>query len=878
MKGSMTSRGNPSSAHPSVRAELFGGELGAAALPLVATCAFGLEAVVVDELARLGYAGRAISTGRVEFLGNARAIARTNLWLRSADRVLLRVAQFDCSTFDELFDITRSLPWETLIAPDEAFPVDGRSVRSQLTSVPAVQRTVKKAIVERLQDAHARVLLPETAGEVRAEVSLLHDIATITLDTSGDGLHKRGYRPIVGAAALKETLAAGLVQLSVWHPSRPLVDPFCGSGTIAIEAAMLARNIAPGRNRSFGCEKWSRFPVGTWEEAREEAAAAPTGELAIAIHASDIDERAIALTRRAAHEAGVERDVHCKVQPFDQLQSKREYGSIITNPPYGMRLGDDERELLALYRSMPSVFKRLPAWSFHVLTGRLDLEDIVGQQASRRRKLYNSQIECTYFTFLGPKPPRREEHAPRSEVAKPEGGAAEVAGEAEVGEAEFERAGLGKARSDLGERAGDGGDVARSGQVGLQGGDVVPHARTDDAQEDRSETEDEARSEVPDEVTDEQTNDTREEEPSETRVETDANDEPSSKPKPRVPARPMAAFGGLRERDERELAQFADRLQKNVRHLRRYPSRGITCYRVYERDCPDVPLIIDRYEGCVHVAEYEREHSRTFAQQTDWWARVVREISQACEVPEGSIFTKQKHRQKGLTQHERISDEQRTIVAQEGGLRFEVNLTDYIDTGLFLDHRLTRGMFRDQVRAFGPGCRVLNLFCYTGAFTVYAAHGGCASSVSVDLSNTYLSWTQRNLGLNGLYRKEHELVRMDVLEYLASCDASRPFDLVICDPPTFSNSKSTEEDWQVAQSQAQLFPLLRRVLAPGATVYFSNNYRRFKLDEEMLARLGFAAKEISRQTVPPEYRNERIHRCWKLRAPGPQSQPPEGSN
>jgi 23S rRNA (guanine2445-N2)-methyltransferase / 23S rRNA (guanine2069-N7)-methyltransferase len=672
-----------------------------------------------------------------------------------------------------------------------------------LSSVPAVQRTVKKAIVERLQQAHARVLLPETGGEVRAEVALLHDVATITLETSGDGLHKRGYRPVVGAAALKETLAAGLVQLSVWQPSRALVDPFCGSGTIAIEAAMLARNIAPGRRRGFACERWASFPSGVWERAREEAEAAPRGELAMAIHASDIDERAVALTRRAAMEAGVERDVHCKVQAFEQLRSTQQYGSIITNPPYGMRLGDDERELAMLYRSMPMVFKGLTTWSFHILTGRLDLEEMVGQQASRRRKLYNSQIECTYFTFLGPKPPREM----RAEQAQP----------------------------------------IQQAQRMEQVDDTLP-GQSDEAH----------------------AGEVSAHEPQAMRQENRPHERPTPRATDKVESA-MAAFGGLRERDERELAQFAERFEKNVRHLRRYPVRGVTCYRVYERDCPDVPLIVDRYEDCVHVAEYEREHSRTMAQQADWWARAIAIIARVCEVPEGNVFTKQKHRQRGLSQHERISDEQRTLVAQEGGLRFEVNLTDYVDTGLFLDHRLTRAMFRDQVRAMGKTCRVLNLFCYTGAFTVYAADGGCGSSVSVDLSNTYLSWAQRNLGLNSLYRKQHELVRMDVLEFLHSCKDSERFDLVICDPPTFSNSKSTEEDWQVAQSQAELFPLLRRVLSPQATVYFSNNYRRFKLDEDLLARVGLSAREISRQTIPPEYRNERIHRCWKLRVgEGPQ--------
>lgn len=873
-------------------------------LPLLATCAFGLESVVVRELEQLGYAARPISTGRVAFEGNALAIARANLWLRTADRVLLQVHTWDCDNFDSLFDVTRELPWERFIAPDEAFPVDGRSLRSQLSSVPAVQRTVKKAIVDRLQDKHARVLLPETGAPVRIEISLLHDTATLTLDTSGVGLHKRGYRPVVGAAALKETLAAGLVQLSAWHSSRPLVDPFCGSGTIAIEAAMIARNIAPGMLRGFDCEQWTLFPTGIWEDAREQARSAPRGDLRFAIHASDIDDRAIALVRRAATAAGVERDVHAKVLAFEALQSKSgygaEYGSIITNPPYGLRLGEDEQQLLALYESMPLIFKKFPTWSFHILTGRLDLEDIVRQKASRRRKLYNSQIECTYFTFLGPKPPREQptqarattDHAALTTLQAPsalestldaEQSAQSARDDVERDENERDEvestdsAGAADTRNHTSRQAAADNHPAHAK---LSRDNITERgASMNDASSSDAYSEDILPNELPgdDNTSDDANPRTTQASLSSpqdiaspvARPDTYSSYESAFSSRPRSHETP--AFGGLRERDERELAQFADRLAKNVRHLRRYPARGITCYRVYERDCPDVPLIVDRYEQHVHVAEYEREHSRTFAQQSDWWQRASQIIAQACDVPLANVHTKQKHRQKGLSQHEKISDDKQTIIAHEGGLQFEVNLTDYIDTGLFLDHRITRSLFRDAARAAQGSARVLNLFCYTAAFTVYAAHGGCKSSVSVDLSNTYLSWAERNLRMNNLWGSQHELVRADTLAFLADHEQGPHYDLVICDPPTFSNSKSTEEDWQVAQSQGQLFSLLRGVLAPNATLFFSNNYRRFKLDEDLIARLGFSCREISKQTLPPEYRNDRIHRCWKMIVKAPDS-------
>lgn len=755
---------------------------------------FGLEAVAVRELASLGYDAKGVSTGRVLFRGDARAIAVANLQLRTADRVLVRVASFPAKDFDTLFETVKTLAWEEWIPRDFAFPVDGRSVRSQLSSVPACQRTVKKAIVERLMQAHRTQTLPETGPTVRIEISILHDVATLTLDTSGAGLHKRGYRTAPGEAAIKETLAAGLVLLSVWRPDRPLVDPFCGTGTIAIEAAMIARRIAPGLHRGFDAEHWPRLGEAVWREAREEAAAKPKGDLAFAIHASDREEGVLAIGRRAAARAGVDRDVHFKHQPFDQLASKAEYGSIITNPPYGVRLGDPA-EIEALYQAMPLVFRRLPTWSFHVLTGRLDLEDIVGQKASRRRKFYNAQIETWYFQFLGPKPKyflNAEEDRGDSEGNREEQGAEESEPES----------------------------VDAIDDV------TSPSPLTDSPLSSSAPLSLPLRSK-------------------------------SHSPQ-LAPSAP--AFGGLRDRDAREIRDFGACLTKNVKHLRRYPSRGVTCYRVYERDQVDVPLIIDVYEGRVHVAEYEREHSRTVAQQADWWDAVKAEIAKAVNVPVANIHVKAKHRQRGLTQHEKQDDAGEVMTVQEGGLRFEVNLSDYIDTGLFLDHRLTRGMVREHAK----GTRFLNLFCYTGAFTAYAAAGGAVSTTSVDLSNTYLEWAERNLRLNNLWTGGHRLVRSDVLEFLRGQPPGPHYDLAVVDPPTFSNSKSTEEDWEVAQGQTELLSLTLGLMAPNAVIYFSTNYRRFHLNEEALAASGATWREISNQTVPPEYRNRRIHRCWRI--------------
>ena len=354
-------------------------------MDLIATATFGLEAIVARELQALGYSAKIIQAGRILFEGDETAICRANLWLRAAERVLVRVGDFEVLDFGTLFDATYALPWEEWIAADDEFPVSGRSIRSQFSSVPACQKIVKKAIVEKLRAAHHVEQLPETGPKRSIEVALLNDRATLTIDTTGPGLHKRGYRTLVGQAPLKETLAAAMVLLSYWRPERPLVDPFCGSGTIPIEAAMIGRNIAPEEARRGALPNLPQRIVGT-----------------------DVDEAALRLARIHAQQAGVSEQVHFQRRDFRELSSKGEQGCLICNPPYGERMGQ-RPEVEALYRAMPDVFRRFKSWSFYVLTAYPGFERLVGQPASRRRKLYNGQIECTYYQFYGPKPGRGSE-------------------------------------------------------------------------------------------------------------------------------------------------------------------------------------------------------------------------------------------------------------------------------------------------------------------------------------------------------------------------------------------------------------------------------------------------------------------------------------
>jgi 23S rRNA (guanine2445-N2)-methyltransferase / 23S rRNA (guanine2069-N7)-methyltransferase len=378
---------------------------------LIATAAFGLEAVVARELEALGYESRALRPGWLCFEGDESALARTNLWLRASDRILLRLASFPAPDFDALFEGTRAVAWERFLPRNARVPVRGRSVRSALSSVPACQSIVKKAVVERMKSAYGIQSLPEDGPLFPAEVALLKDEAILALDTTGAGLHKRGYRLESGEAPLKETLAAGLVLLSHWNRDRPFLDPFCGTGTIAIEAALIGRNRAPGANRSFAAESWPMVAPAIWTRAREEARDREGPPLSEPLEASDRDDRVLALAGRSARKASVGGDVRFARRDFSEISSDRQYGCLITNPPYGERIGEEE-EIRRLYRAMPEVFRRLPTWSFFVLTARRDFEKGMGQSADRRRKLYNGDVECTYYQFLGPRPGRNETSKP----------------------------------------------------------------------------------------------------------------------------------------------------------------------------------------------------------------------------------------------------------------------------------------------------------------------------------------------------------------------------------------------------------------------------------------------------------------------------------
>lgn len=382
-------------------------ELHSDEISLVANAAFGLERIVVRELADLGYTASKVEDGRVHFRGPLSAICRTNLWLRCAERVQVVIGEYPARDFDELFDGVKELPWEQWLPVDAKFPVNANCVRSEIRSPMNVQKMVKRAIVERLRKVYLRHKFPEDGVEFAVDCNIIRDKVLLTLDTSGDGLHKRGYRQFVGAAPLRETVAAALVKLSYWQSGRLLVDPFCGSGTIPIEAALIGRNFAPGLNRSFAAENWPQLPGKLWTQALQEARDLKGPPLPMQIIARDRDPKVLRIAKKNAKEAGVFSEIAFEAKDFIAFPTNRDYGCTICNPPYGERIGERD-EVRQLHSDMGELLRPLETWSHYILTAAERFEQEFGQRADRRRKIFNARIPCTFYQYQGPRPPETD--------------------------------------------------------------------------------------------------------------------------------------------------------------------------------------------------------------------------------------------------------------------------------------------------------------------------------------------------------------------------------------------------------------------------------------------------------------------------------------
>ncbi|ERJ13150.1 THUMP domain-containing class I SAM-dependent RNA methyltransferase [Haloplasma contractile] len=373
-------------------------------IELIATTTFGLESVVKREVKDLGFRVKSVEDGKITFFSDLAGIAKANLWLRSADRVLLKIGEFKAYTFDELFEQTKTLPWGDFIPVDGKFTVNGKSVKSKLFSISDCQAIVKKSVVENLKKKYNVEWFEETGAEFTIQVSLLKDLATLTIDTSGVGLHKRGYRQQNVEAPIKETLAAALINLSFWNKDRVLYDVFCGSGTIPIEAAMIARNIAPGLLRDFASTHWEIMD-GIWKSEIKKAKQAIDQDSEIKIYASDIDPKAIESAQENAFEAAVDDCITFSVSDFKDIDYSEDYAVLISNPPYGERLKDKE-EVEQITRDMGKIFNKLDTWSKYIITSLDGFEYLYKKKADRERKLFNGRIKVRYYQYYGPRPPR----------------------------------------------------------------------------------------------------------------------------------------------------------------------------------------------------------------------------------------------------------------------------------------------------------------------------------------------------------------------------------------------------------------------------------------------------------------------------------------
>ncbi len=766
---------------------------------MTAKTVFGLEEILARELTTLGAENVEVGRRLVNFAGDQRLLYKANIWLRTAIRVLKPIHQFEADNERNLYAGVKDIDWRQYLAPEGTLAIDPVVHNSFCTHSLYAAQLAKDAIVDQFRSrTGARPSVDLKTPDLRINLHINSNHVTIYLDSSGDSLHKRGYRAKAGEAPLNEVLAAGILSLTQWDHQTAMADFMCGSGTLAIEAALLARNIAPGLIRKeLGYTRWPDFDASLQEHLLAEARAACLTDLPFPIGGSDLDPAAIELAKQNARHAGVDNDIKFEVAHYEAAQPPAPSGMLVFNPPYDERMR--VAQIAAVYRRIGDALKQSwTGWTAFLFTGNRDAAEQIGLRPSRKIQLFNGPIECRLLKYeLYKKGPATTPKTLKpANVAKPV--RQQTAPRLEIGNgSEFV--------TQLQEHA---------VQVAATDEQVSPADEFDDFDD-----------EAP------------------------------------VPNR--APSTGRRTWLE-QAAEFRNRLVRMGKHWKKWAKRqGIMCFRLYDRDIPEVPVAIDWYEGHLQIAEYVRPHDRTEIEHQVWLQHMMETAAVALEVDLKQVALKRRQRQSGAAQYERTAEEARLVIVSEGRHRFQVNLSDYLDTGLFLDHRITRSMVEKE----SQGKRFLNLFGYTGAFTVYAAAGGAMSTTTLDLSNTYLDWARQNMQLNGFKQPHHRFVRDDALSYIRRLEPTDEglFDLAVVDPPTFSNSKMTSDIWDVDRDHVELLNLVLKLMSPGGKIFFSTNFRRFKFRDAEVT--GATIREISRHTVPPDFRNKRIHRCWTLIRP-----------
>lgn len=712
-------------------------------LMLLATAPAGIEPLLAAELAAFGAVDPKPGRAGIHFRGSLEVAYRSCLWSRTASRVLLSLTDLAAGSADELYDGISAFPWEEHLCPEGTLAVTFAGACAGVNHPHFGAQRVKDGIVDRFRRRYGqRPTVDRHRPNLPIHVLVREGRASVSLDLSGDSLHRRGYRQATVIAPLKETLAAALLLKVGWPEiaasGGALLNPMCGSGTLAIEAAWMAGDHAPGLLRDYwGFSGWLGHIPALWNRLLAEATERrKAGYLRIpTIIASDLDPKAVRGTSINAAQAGIaerlkiERRDWTAVVPLSNTS-----GLVIVNPPYGERLGD-QTEWVQLYRALGDHLKTcFSGWRAAVFTGNPELGKQMGLRAEKSHVFFNGPLECRLLQFR-----------------------------------------------------------------------VEPVFFVDREAADRR-----ARTFVLD----------------------------------------QAIANGMEG--------FINRLHKNLRHLSRWAQReNIHCYRLYDADLPEYAVAVDRYQQWLHVQEYAPPTTVDSNRARERLQQILAILPIVLEIPPEQVVLKVRQRQKGATQYQKQAAIGHFHEVREGQARFWVNLTDYLDTGLFLDHRITRRLLGE----WAAGKRFLNLFGYTATATVYAALGGATSTTTVDLSSTYLDWARRNLELNGINGTQHQLIQADCLQWLTR--ARGRYDLIFLDPPTFSNSKRMEETFDVQRDHGPLLRQTANLLTPDGVLLFSTNHRQFRLDQAALTDLQI--EDWSQRTLPLDFaRRPKIHRCWRI--------------
>lgn len=712
-------------------------------LKLFATSAKGLEPLLVDELNSFGAVAVRQTRGGVEFSGDLAVAYRACLWSRLAGRILLPLLEQPVTDSDALYQLAYNFPWEEHFSAAATMAVDCNLYSSQITHSKYAALKVKDAVVDRFRErCGVRPNVELVQPDWRLNVWIQRDVLVLSLDLSGDSLHRRGYRTEGGRAPLKENLAAALLLRAGWPElaasKAPLLDPMCGSGTLVLEGALLAGDCAPGLLREyFGFLHWQQHDAELWQQLRDQAQQRREQGLRNlpSLRGYDRDARAIENAWANARRAGLEDCVYFERRELAQLGEDEEVstpGLLITNPPYGERLGEKE-QLHQLYALLGERLRsHFPHWQAAVFTGGDSFGFALAMRATHKQTFYNGALKCELLHF-------------------------------KIEPSTFYRA-------------------AVTASHGI------------------------------------------------------------------APVLEVSAGAQM----------FANRLRKNLKHLGRWARRNaIHCYRIYDADLPEYAVAVDLYGDRVHIQEYQAPTTIDERLAKRRIREVVTLIPELLPVESEHIYVKTRQRQRGSAQYDRQAQSGAFFEVEEGGLRFLVNLEDYLDSGLFLDHRQTRALLRQ----LAAGRDFLNLFAYTGSASVYAAAGGARSTTTVDMSATYCDWARKNMELNGFSKNEHRFVCDNCLTWLQQNSAR--YGLIFLDPPTFSNSKKMADCFDIQRDHVALIRSASRLLTDDGILIFSNNMRKFKMDRPALPEL--AIEDISAQTLPADFeRNPRIHNCWKI--------------